>query len=83
MGSSLADLRRFIDANYNADELRTLCYDLGVDFGDLPPGGKTDKARELVAHCMRHGRLGELIELGWEARPDVPWPSRAEVTRGW
>jgi hypothetical protein len=55
-------------------ELRTLCADLGVDYESLPPGGKADKARELVAYCERHGRVAELIALVRKVRPDVPRP---------
>jgi hypothetical protein len=43
-------------------ELRTLCFALGVNYDDLPPGGRADKARELVLYCERRSRLPALKE---------------------
>jgi hypothetical protein len=47
-------LRKFIQHHF--EELETLCFDMGIDYATLPAQGKTGKARELVAHCRRHGR---------------------------
>jgi DNA-binding NtrC family response regulator len=66
-------LRRILDTRFAEGELRTLCYDLDLDYDDLPGDGKADKARELVRHLERHDRLSELVEIGKELRPDVPW----------
>jgi len=69
----LTELRQILDARFDAGELRTLCFDLGVDYDDLPGEGKSDKARELVAYLERHGRLSELIRTGKQLRPDIAW----------
>ncbi len=69
----LAQLRQLLVDHFNEGELRTLCFDLGVDYENLPPGGKADKARELVAHLERRNQIPELLEMGRRLRPDVDW----------
>lgn len=60
-------LRQLLDERFCDGELRTLCFDLNVDYDDLPGSGKADKAR-------REG-LAELIRAGQQARPNAPWPA--------
>ena len=50
------ELRDFIDRYFDDNELRDLCFDLDIDYESLPAVGKSAKARELVAYCLRHGR---------------------------
>ena len=56
----LADLRRRLTTEFDLEELRTLCFDMGIDFDDLRGEGKDAKARELVMYCQRHELLGQL-----------------------
>jgi hypothetical protein len=74
-------LRQTLEARFSESELRTLCFDLAVDYDGLPGAGKTDKARELVSYIERHGRMGELLEGVRRQRPDIHWEnaSRAGV----
>ncbi len=53
-------LFHILDENYNDQELRTLCFELSVDYDDLPFSGQSNKARELVSLLARNGRLSEL-----------------------
>ncbi len=69
----LAQLRQLLVDHYSEGELRTLCFDLGVDYESLPAEGKANKARELVAHLERRNRIHELIEMGRRLRPTVDW----------
>ena len=55
-------LRRLITERFDLEELRTLCFDLGVDFDSLPGEGKAAKARELVALFARRDGLHQLRE---------------------
>ncbi|MCP4539774.1 MAG: hypothetical protein GY832_21765, partial [Chloroflexi bacterium] len=54
-------LRQKLVKRFNLEELRTLCYDLNVDFESLGGEGKANKARELVLYMERHDRMDELI----------------------
>ncbi len=66
-------LRQILSTRFDESELRTLCFDLRIDYADLPPGGKADKARELVARLDRHDRIPELVNLVEQQRPDIVW----------
>jgi hypothetical protein len=55
-----AALRQTLVDSFNLEELRTFCADLSVDYDNLPGEGKAGKARELVVHMQRRGRLDEL-----------------------
>jgi len=69
----LVRLRETLAAYFDAGELRTLCFDLGVDYDDLPGEGKGNKARELIAYLERRDRLPELVRMCQGLRPHVAW----------
>jgi hypothetical protein len=66
-------LRQILVERFNTEELRTLCYDLGVAFDELGGTNRAGKARELVAYLERRQRLGDLIRTGKRQRPDIDW----------
>ena len=61
------DLRRTLEKKFDLEEIQDLCFDLDIDFDDLPGEGK--KTRELVLYCRRHDRLKELAARITELRP--------------
>jgi tetratricopeptide (TPR) repeat protein len=75
----LTPLRQILSERFDAGELRTLCFDLGVDYDSLPGRGKANKARELVAYLERRQRISELIELGKRQRPDIGGWAQAQL----
>ncbi len=66
-------IRQRLSNNFNLEELKTLCFDLGVDFDNLPGVTKDEKARELVVTLGRSGGLQHLLKRGQELRPHVVW----------
>ena len=72
-------LHQILVARFDEEELRTLCFDLGVDYDDLPAHGKASKARELVRHVERRGQTLELVRTGKRIRPDISWEGISEV----
>ena len=76
-----ARLREAIVDLFNENELRTLTFDLGFDYENLAPGGKADKARELVGACYRNGRLLDLLHLCRKERPHIAWDNFTKTTR--
>ncbi len=66
-------LRQILTERFSDAELRTLCFDLGVDYESLPAFGKEGLARELVAHLERRGRISELIAVASRERSDIAW----------
>lgn len=71
-----AQLRELLTTYFNDGELRTLCFDLEIEYESLPGHGKADKARELVAYVRRHRRESELLLECQRLRPNVDWYSR-------
>jgi hypothetical protein len=76
----LTQLRQLLIKRFSDGELRTLCFDLGVECDDLPGSGRADKARELVTYMDQHDRLVDLVRVGRSSRPDVPWPAIGEAS---
>lgn len=70
-------LRETIRDYFSLSDLKNLCFDLNIDFEELPPGNKSDSVRGLLEHCEQHGRLDELIAALRHERPDLIWPDTA------
>lgn len=68
-------LRKLLETHFNFDGLRNLCFDMGIQYENLPGDTLGAKAREFILYCERHLRIGELIEMGRAARPELPWPA--------
>ena len=62
-----------LDKHFSEEDLRTLCFELGVDYESLPAQGKAGKARELILHLERHERIAELIDRCRKLRPKISW----------
>ena len=69
----LAKLRQLLVSHFSESELRDICFDLGVDYEDLPGESKSDKARELVTYFERRGCVPELVEKCAQLRANVKW----------
>lgn len=64
---------------FSLEDIRDLCFELGIDFDDLPGEGKKGKARELVIHCRNRAMTEQLIEKAQQARPLVSWEQTTGV----
>lgn len=64
-------LRQILDDGYNDSELRDLCFELSIDYEDLPGDGQGAKARELVLFAKRHGQIAQLVEYVMRDRPHL------------
>lgn len=71
--NQLVKIRDALEESFDEEELRDLAFQLGIDFSDLPGEGRKAKARELAKSLDRQDRLSELVPLGEELRPRVPW----------
>ncbi|MFL7838663.1 MAG: hypothetical protein ACK2T4_09450 [Candidatus Promineifilaceae bacterium] len=75
----LAQLAEQIAAHYNLSELEALCFELDINFENLEGTTLNDKARGLVLYCQRRQLLAGLLASLDQQRPDVSWPSLAEI----
>lgn len=70
---TFAQLRQNISNRFSTEEIRTLCFDLEIDFDALPGEGKDAKVRELIALCQRQDQLPQLITTLQQYRPNNGW----------
>jgi len=71
--NELAGIYEKIATHFNESELRDLCFQLAIDYEDLPGATKRDRIREIVEYCERRGSLPQLRELCSRLRPHVDW----------
>lgn len=77
----LVYLQRQLVEYFDLGELKTLCFDLGMDYDELAGETKSDKARELVKTAYRNGRVPDVVHRCEEARPNVVWNQPARSYR--
>ncbi len=63
-----------LSEGYNESELRDLCFELSIDYEDLPGDAKSAKARELVLYAKRHSLTAQLVEQVMAGRPHLLAP---------
>ncbi len=68
---NLVILRKTLIETFDENELKTLCFNLGLNYDDLPGERKSDKGRELIAYFDRRGQLSQLVSAVREARPKM------------
>lgn len=71
--SPAAALRQLMTTSFSLDEVRTLCFDLGIDYETLSGDDKSSKIVELIQFCGRSGRAAELVDQCRKARPGDAW----------
>jgi len=64
-------LRQQLIEHFTLEDIRTLCFELKIDFDVLPGEGKDSKARELVIYCRNRAMLGQLAQKTQQARPHL------------
>ncbi|MCB8967432.1 MAG: hypothetical protein H6660_11115 [Ardenticatenaceae bacterium] len=75
-------LYELLATHFNLEELKSLCYDLRVEYENLP-GEQTrlGRARELVRLIERQGRLSDLLNRAAALRSHVDWQRCSERSR--
>lgn len=72
------DLLKPMDIGFNLEEIRTLCFQVGVDFDKLAGEGKLGKIRELIKHCDSRKILDALYVACYNANPNMYWGSEID-----
>ena len=52
-------LRESLSDKFNLDELNTLCFDLNIDYEDIPGNNKQAKVVELIKYCERTDQMAQ------------------------
>lgn len=67
------ELRGQLDQHFNLNDLKALCFYLGVDDEHIAGDEKLSKITNLITHMNRRGRLAELIRAAGQQRPRADW----------
>jgi hypothetical protein len=68
-----ARLRQAIMAYFDETDIQILCFDLGIDYDNLPGDSKPVRIVQLIEYLARSGKIPELIDQCSQYRPNVPW----------
>jgi WD40 repeat protein/predicted Ser/Thr protein kinase len=58
---------------FDDSELKLLCFDVGIDYENLPGQGKINKAQDLIDYAERHGRTDDLVVKCSALRTHIDW----------
>lgn len=64
-------LHRILVQRLDLEELRTLCFDLAIDYDSLGGEGKAARARQLLLYLQMREELGRLTAWIRQERPDI------------
>lgn len=73
---ALVTLRQNLNTYFDVNELRALCFELGVDSEQLPVRSlsKDELVRELIRYEAQQKRLPDLVAACTRLRPNNDWP---------
>lgn len=71
--SALQYWRNQLSDSFSESDISILCFDLNVEYDDLPGIAKNNKIASLLNYMRRHQRLAELTEYCSIVRPTVDW----------
>jgi len=70
---SRTKLRDILMVHFNQSALEEICFNLGVDYENLPGAEKGGKVRGLIEYFEHRSRYLELVEACRHMRPNAPW----------
>ena len=68
-----SEFRRLISQHFDIEELKILCFDLDIDYDNLPGERKDRKVAELIDHLRSHKRIPDLVDALTNIRPPIHW----------
>lgn len=72
---SIKQLKQEISDRFNLSDLRTICFEMGIDFEEVGTGSKSEVITNLLTFCQRRDRLADLQAAFQGERPFVDWAS--------
>jgi hypothetical protein len=69
----LSTLHKQIDRYFSFSEVKTLCFNLGVDYENIPGDIRSAFIRNLIISLAKQDRLQALVNLVRQERPRVAW----------
>lgn len=75
----LDQLKAKLGVYFDEHQLKSLCYDLSIDYESLGAHGKQGKIKLLVAKLDEAGCIGNLVTHCTQRRPDIVWTMQAKL----
>ncbi|MCB9444258.1 MAG: hypothetical protein H6669_08490 [Ardenticatenaceae bacterium] len=69
--ATAVQIQTILASRLDLEELKTLCFRLGINFDNLRGEGLEGKARELVAYFLRRQQMPRLMQTIQQYRPDI------------
>jgi phage baseplate assembly protein W len=66
---------RLLQAHFNAEELKDLCFQLDIVHEDLAGETRSARMRSLMLYCERHDLSLKLSTICQRLRPNTSWPT--------
>ncbi len=63
-----------LDKSFSREEIRLLCFQLGIDYENLAGETKIAVIQSLIIYLNKRNRIDELIKSLQELRPNIEWP---------
>lgn len=74
-------LGKLLEETFSLSELRALMFDLSVEYENIPGETRAVRARELVAHSVRHNYFHNLVEAVQTLRPHLDFSSFSDMVQ--
>lgn len=69
--ATAVQIQMILASRLDLEELKTLCFRLGINFDNLRGEGLEGKARELAAFFQRRQQISDLVQAIQSYRPDI------------
>ena len=77
----LEQLYKKISKAFSLRELKLLCFELQIEYDDVPGDIKANKVAELIKYCQRRHILRELLQKCQQKRPKIDWFIETKVDK--
>ena len=76
----MTKIRKYIAEKFSMNEIKVLCFNIGINDENIPGNTLDTKSAELVKYCIRHDKMEELISECKAQRPNTMWNDLRDVT---
>jgi len=62
-------LKNFLDTHFNDDEIKVVCFEMDIEYGELSGNNSSIKKTELILYCERRSIITQLVKVCRGKRP--------------
>ncbi|GAB4282341.1 MAG: hypothetical protein Kow0080_36230 [Candidatus Promineifilaceae bacterium] len=79
--TNLQDLQDKIEKSFDLSEIQQLCFDLEIEYENLPGDTRKRKVLSLIKHCQLNQGLHDLVRYCRKERPKKDWPDINQISQ--